>query len=401
MEATMTETMVTETGLVVHEGQVVDVSLTPVMDVARASARLHELHAFTAGYLTESKDGGTDGGDYGVIPGAGKKKVLLKSGADKLCDIYGLADEYQILSKIEDYDRLLFDYTLVCRLTRKADGMFVGSGLGSCSSWESKYRWREAQRTCPTCGVAAIIKGKAEFGGGWLCWAKKGGCGAKYADKDIAIIGQDTGRVENPDLADTKNTVLKMAKKRAKIDAVIGVTRSSGLFAQEYEEGEVVATQGAPAGVTASVPKSVPTATVTAPVVSEPVAGETHAEKIARIKAAAGRAKPANEPVAPAPVTIPVAGSGDAALAYVTGFNVRNGPVVMKDGEAKPTWGPLFVVTFSTKVKASDGSMVIDATTFDQALAEKAEALVGSETAVHPLIEPSKKKGSFRLVGLE
>jgi hypothetical protein len=42
--------------------------------------------------------------------------------------------------------------------------------------------------------------------------------------------------VENPDILDTVNTVLKMAKKRAKIDAVIGVTRSSGLFTQDMED---------------------------------------------------------------------------------------------------------------------------------------------------------------------
>jgi hypothetical protein len=56
-----------------------------------AQQRLEELQEFCANYLQESKDGGTDGGDYGIIPGAGKKKVLFKSGAEKLCDVYGLA----------------------------------------------------------------------------------------------------------------------------------------------------------------------------------------------------------------------------------------------------------------------------------------------------------------------
>lgn len=36
---------------------------------------------------------------------------------------------------------------------------------------------------CPKCGkVKAVIKGKPEFGGGWLCFKKKGGCGATWAD---------------------------------------------------------------------------------------------------------------------------------------------------------------------------------------------------------------------------
>jgi len=35
--------------------------------------------------------------------------------------------------------------------------------------------------SCPRCGVVgSIIKGKAEYGGGYLCFKKKGGCGAKF-----------------------------------------------------------------------------------------------------------------------------------------------------------------------------------------------------------------------------
>src|SRR4030095_16654372 len=215
-----------------------DVVLMPVMDVKLAKERLAELQAFCADYLQESHDGGNDGGDYGIIPGAGKKKVLLKSGSEKLCDVYGLADRYRIVARLEDFDHGLFDYTIECELVRKTDEMFVGSGLGSCSSYEAKYRWREGKRICPACQQETIVKGKAEYGGGWLCWQKKGGCGAKYADGDPAIRGQLVARVENQDIIDTKNTVLKIAKKRAKIDAVIGVTRSSGIFSQDLDELE-------------------------------------------------------------------------------------------------------------------------------------------------------------------
>ena len=33
---------------------------------------------------------------------------------------------------------------------------------------------------CPVCGKDAIIQGKPEYGGGWLCYKQKGGCGAKF-----------------------------------------------------------------------------------------------------------------------------------------------------------------------------------------------------------------------------
>jgi hypothetical protein len=209
------------------------VQLVPVMDLNTAKHRMREFQEFIEGYLEESTDGGGTG-DYGVIAGT-KKKTLLKSGADKLCEVYGLYDEYLITSTI-DWEKGLFDYEVKCVLKSRRDDSVVGTGLGCCSSFESKYRWRESQRTCPKCQSTAIIRGKAEYGGGWLCFAKKGGCGAKFPDGDKAIEAQVLGRVENPDIIDIKNTVLKMAKKRAKIDATIGATRSSGILTQDLDE---------------------------------------------------------------------------------------------------------------------------------------------------------------------
>ena len=72
--------------------------------------------------------------------------------------------------------------------------------MEAATVFEQKYRWRDAQRVCPQCGKNAIIKGKAEFGGGWLCFVKKGGCGAKFADGDQTIETQPVGRVPNPDV---------------------------------------------------------------------------------------------------------------------------------------------------------------------------------------------------------
>ena len=218
------------------------VLLMPVMDVQTAMARLEEFQAFCSHYLQESTDGGLDGGDYGPIPGAGKKKVLLKSGADKLCEIYGLYDEYLVLSSVEDWEKGLFDYTLKCVLKSRRDDSTVGSGVGSCSSFESKYRWRDQKRACPNCGKPTIIRAKNWTTGeqeGWVCWKKEGksdGCNTKFKDGDKKIEDQVTGRIENPDIIDSKNTVLKMAKKRAKIDATIGVTRSSGIFTQDLDD---------------------------------------------------------------------------------------------------------------------------------------------------------------------
>jgi hypothetical protein len=37
---------------------------------------------------------------------------------------------------------------------------------------------------CPSCGAFAMIVGKPEYGGGFVCYKKKGGCGATYPDTD-------------------------------------------------------------------------------------------------------------------------------------------------------------------------------------------------------------------------
>jgi hypothetical protein len=210
--------------------------IAPVMNVAVAKERLVQLQQFVKEYLV-------DGEDFGTIPGT-PKPTLYKPGADKLCELYGLADEYTVTQRTEDFDRGLFDYEVKCTLLRKPDMTLVSSGLGSCNSYETKYRWRDSKRLCPTCGKDAIVKGKAEYGGGWICFAKKGGCGGKFANNDTNITGQIVGRVQNEDIADLKNTILKMGKKRAKVDAVLSATRSSGLFTQDMEDWDIPKAEG-------------------------------------------------------------------------------------------------------------------------------------------------------------
>ena len=100
----------------------------------------------------------------------------------------------------------------------------------------SGEHYRQGLRLCPKCGTDAIIKGKKEYGGGWLCFGKKGGCGTKWKDGDAAIEGQSTERVPNDDLADQYNTVLKMANKRSLVAAVLNATAASDIFTQDIEE---------------------------------------------------------------------------------------------------------------------------------------------------------------------
>jgi len=195
------------------------------------------------------------GEHYGVIPGT-KKETLLKPGAEKLCLTFRLAPSYSVETVPLDGGHR--EQIVTCTLTHIETGRVFGEGLGSCSTMESKYRWRQAQRKCPGCEKdGTIIKGKREYGGGWLCFAKKGGCGGKWPDGAREIESQSTDKVENPDIADCYNTVLKMSKKRAHVDAVLTATGASDIFAQDLEDLPTSYFDGAGPG--AATPEPQPT----------------------------------------------------------------------------------------------------------------------------------------------
>jgi hypothetical protein len=213
----------------------------PVMDFALAVQRRNII-------IQVTKDLMNEGVDYGTIPGT-QKATLLKPGAEKLCTLFGLSPEFVLEHSEEDWDgsshngEAFFYYRYKCRLTR--NGILMGECVGSCNSWESKYRYRSSDRKCPACGKATIIRGKAEYGGGWLCFAKKGGCGAKFKDGDASIESQPTGRVPNPDVADVVNTIQKMAQKRSIVGSVLIATNGSEFFTQDIEDMEMIGVPGA------------------------------------------------------------------------------------------------------------------------------------------------------------
>jgi hypothetical protein len=181
--------------------------------------------------------------DYGAIPGTGGKPTLLKPGAEKLSVLFQL--DIQIADEKEWEEDHHLTVTATAIVFHAPTGARLGSGEGICSTRERKYAYRKGERICPHCKEPAVIKGKKEFGGGWLCWNKpergKNGCGAKWPDGSPEIEGQVVGDIPNPDLPDLWNTVLKMARKRARVDAVLAVTGASALFTQDVEDGNETA----------------------------------------------------------------------------------------------------------------------------------------------------------------
>lgn len=208
-------------------------AIMPVLDIQAAAVRRQAVVDFTKLMMVA-------GTDFGKIPGTGDKPTLLKPGAEKLASLFGLSPHFEVMERQMDWTgsdhdgEPFFFFQYRCTLSRGA--IVAGQGVGSCNSWEKKYRYRKGERVCPNCGAAAIIKGKEQYGGGWLCFGKKGGCGSKFNDGDPAIENQGAGQVKNPDPADVVNTIDKMAQKRALVAAVLIAVNASELFTQDIED---------------------------------------------------------------------------------------------------------------------------------------------------------------------
>ncbi len=209
-------------------------ALMPVMNVEQAVERHKQMTVFVRHLMKEGRD-------YGQIPGT-KGRSLWKAGAEKLTTFFGLTIRFVLQEKIEDWDGTdyggepFFYYRWNCLLS-SGDRLIAEAG-GSANSRESKWRYRQGNRVCPSCGEATIIKGQQQYGGGWVCWKKKGGCGAKFGDKDESITGQSVGRILNPDIADQVNTILKIAQKRALVGGVLLAVNASEFFDDEVVAGE-------------------------------------------------------------------------------------------------------------------------------------------------------------------
>jgi hypothetical protein len=150
---------------------------------------------------------------YGKIPGAGDKPTLLKAGAEVLCMVFRIADEY----RVEDLSTAdMVRYRVTCIGKHQITGAVLGEGMGEASSGEEKYKWRKAVCDEEWDETPASLRRVKHARG-------KGG--SFYKAKQV--------RTEPADIA---NTVLKMANKRAKMAMVLNVTAASDCFSQDLED---------------------------------------------------------------------------------------------------------------------------------------------------------------------
>ncbi|UUZ80672.1 hypothetical protein LJK88_38440 [Paenibacillus sp. P26] len=153
--------------------------------------------------------------DFGVVPGT-QKPTLYKPGAEKLCELYGFAAHVKSKEEERDFETGYYRVCYTLQLVHRSSGIVVGEGVGECSTFESKYRWRWVSEN----------KVPHHLNKEDLLYEEKEGQYGPYRQY----------RIPNEDLFSQWNTVLKMAYKRAFVGLTLQCTRSSGIFTQEESE---------------------------------------------------------------------------------------------------------------------------------------------------------------------
>ena len=118
------------------------------------------------------------GRDYDRLPNT-SKPTLFKSGAEILCGVFGFRTTTCVINRVIDFEKSFVMYEVEVTVYG-TDDKIVAEGIGSCNSKERKY-----------------LRG---------------------------------------DFATQLNTILKMAKKRAYVDAILTACHASKVFTQDIED---------------------------------------------------------------------------------------------------------------------------------------------------------------------
>lgn len=161
---------------------------------------------------------------YGTIPGT-DKPALRKPGAEKIGLTFRLAASFKV--QAENLPGGHREYAVTCQLTTR-DGTLVGEGIGVCSTMEGKYRYRWDPTGQRVPQEYWDSRDPALLGG------------PQYVPRKKDNVWWIYQRVEHDNPADYYNTVAKMAKKRAHVDATLTSTAASDIFDQDTDDPDGV-----------------------------------------------------------------------------------------------------------------------------------------------------------------
>ncbi len=250
------------------------VSLTPTADpAAPLTVQQVLLHVSLVQQIMAAAM--KEGEHFGRIPGCGDKPTLLKPGAEKLCLTFRLAPSYEVEER--QLERGHREYRVTTTLTSILTRAEIGQGVGACTTLENKFRFRAGvaeptDRPVPRAywDLRQEDPAKAQE----LIGGK--GFTVKKVDGQGWMVAKGGEKVEHDNPADFYNTVLKMAKKRALVDAVLTTTAASDIFTQDLEDISASLATLTPASPAPAAPIPAQTAVIDVP--TEPAASPTPAE---------------------------------------------------------------------------------------------------------------------------
>src|SRR5690606_19874522 len=189
--------------------------VTAATSAAEMRARLQDMKQKISLVQAFFRDVMVQNEDYGVIPGT-DKPTLLKPGAEKLCEFYGYSIHVTTEREEKDRETGYYDCAVKVTLVSRRTGEVIAEGVGEANTMEARYRWRWVwpSELPPDIDKSTLKTRQLQT---------RNGKATQY-------------RIENDDPWSLWNTVRKMAKKRALIDAVLSATRSSGIFTQDLED---------------------------------------------------------------------------------------------------------------------------------------------------------------------
>jgi len=204
--------------------------------------------------------------DYGEIPGV-TKPSLLKPGAEKLINAYNYEPYMDQVEAIFDRKEMYVDFTFKCTI-KDQNGKVKAQCQGNVSSEEIKYKYVwVSENEVPVNLDKSLLKRKDSTISEFCFGVEKAETGGKYgkpaeywnkfksaiADGTAARVQRKTKngfsdaweikssvyRIPNPDILGLKNTISKMAQKRAFVGAVLIATGASEFFTQDIEDMEI------------------------------------------------------------------------------------------------------------------------------------------------------------------
>ena len=163
--------------------------------------------------------------DYWVIPGVSKPS-LFKPWAEKLRLVYGLQAFTEKTTETLDIDRDFYDVNYMVTIKDK-NGFVLWMCEGSCNTMEERYNftaWKDASKPMKDWKQddVEIERLKAE----WLGKRKRGSSGRVWQQREQVKRWKLTH----------KNTIQKMAQKRAYVGAILNATWASEFYTQDVED---------------------------------------------------------------------------------------------------------------------------------------------------------------------